>query len=722
MSYRRHLLAAVFVFSSFQAIAHAQAKQRNLPPGMQPCDRLLSSNPLLNIANKEDKPFDYRGFSDHYFIKGLPKALANAKARLKALRETKDAPTFENTIVGLIGVTDNLDPINLIFDSYLSMKATPKLEKFATSFNPRLAKFSNSILFDPIIFARVKSVYDQRAQLKLTKEQSTLLENTYRRFVRNGALLGEADKKTIDEIDARLTVLTELFKQNLNKAIATFTLRVTDAKRLAGIKGDVLAVAKKLAESKGEPNAWHFTLLPGSVSGIMNYAEDRSLREEMWRASAARAASGSNDNRPLAIEIAQLRQKRAKVLGYATHAHYTTEERMAQNPDNVLKFIERLKSYYRPAAEKDLAELEQFAASKGHQGSLMAWDTGYYSEQLSTERYSFDSNALKAYFPFDAVLDGALKTAGRLFNVEFIERKDLSVWHPTVRAFQVRDSNTKAHIGYYYNDPYSRPGKRPGAWMTATQEQGFNNGRNKRPHILNVLNLTPPTADQPSLLSIDDVRTVFHELGHGLHGLLTQGNYRTLTGTNVAWDFVELPSQLNELWAMDPQVMQSFARHYKTGEVIPLDLIEKVRRADTFQAGLFGLRQIRMGALDMTWYTSDVSWMSKPEDVQKLEEQIKDYSLLPTMGTVISPAFAHIFSGGYSAGYYSYKWADVLVADAFELFEQKGLFDEKTAGKYRRAILEMGGKENAAILYRRFRGRDADPEAMLRREGLIPKK
>lgn len=678
------------------------------------------ANPLLQIADEEDAPFDYSQFNAAYFRHAIPAALKMAQVRFEALRNDTSTPTYENTIEALIAVTDELDPVMTIFNAYTSMATTDELDEIETEFSPQISKFGNAITFDAAIFARVKAVYEQRAILTLTTEQKTVLENTYKSFTKNGALLSDEQKKQIDDISSRLALLTQAFQKNLSKAVEDYTLKVTDESRLRGLKAPTIAAAKKLATEKGDPKAWYFTIQAANVTGVLEYADDRSLREEIWKAFSARASSAPYDNRPVAIEIAQLRRQKAQILGYDTHAHLTTESRMAKNPDTVFAFINRLKSYYRPAAEKDLNELREFAATRGLK-DLMPWDTGYYSQLLQAEKYSYDSDALKAYFPYEAVMNGALRTAERLFKIKFIERKDLKVWEPSVRAYEVVDSKGR-HIAYYYNDPYARKGKRAGAWMTTLQDAGFMSGRLKRPHVVNVLNLAPPVDGKPTLLSIDEVRTIFHELGHGLHGMLTKVQNRTISGTSVAWDFVELPSQLNELWAIDPDNMQTFAHHYETGEVIPRELIEKVRKSDHFQIGMFGLGQLRLAMLDMTWYTSDVSQMKNPEDVDALEAKIADFVIMPTLGMLRTPAFAHIFSGGYSAGYYSYKWADALVADAFEYFTEMGIFDEKTADRYREEILERGGTENPAILYPNFRGQEADPDALLRAEGLIPPK
>lgn len=683
-------------------------------------DPATKANPLLQIADEQDAPFDYSTFNAAYFRHAIPAALKMAEVRFDALRTDKSKPTYQNTIEALIAVTDELDPVMTIFSAYTSMATNDELDAIETEFSPQITKFGNAITFDAAIFARVKAVYEQKAALSLTTEQKTVLENTYKSFTKNGALLNDEQKKQIDDISSRLTLLTQTFKKNLSKAVEDYSLKVTDENRLKGLKPPTIAAAKQLAIEKGEPNAWYLTIQAANVTGVLEYADDRTLREEIWRAFSARASSAPYDNRPVAIEIAQLRQQKAQILGYETHAHLTTESRMAQNPDTVFAFINRLKSYYRPAAERDLNELREFAASRGLE-DLKPWDTAYYSQLLQTEKYSYDSDALKAYFPYEAVMNGALRTAERLFKIKFIERKDLKVWEPSVRAYEVVDSKGH-HLAYYYNDPYARKGKRAGAWMTTLQDAGFMSGRLKRPHVVNVLNLAPPVDGKPSLLSIDEVRTIFHELGHGLHGMLTKVKNRTISGTSVAWDFVELPSQLNELWAIDPDNMQTFAHHFETGEVIPRELIEKVRKSDHFQIGMFGLGQLRLAMLDMTWYTTEVSQMKTPEDVDALEAKIADFVIMPTLGMLRTPAFAHIFSGGYSAGYYSYKWADALVADAFEYFTEMGIFDEKTADRYRREILERGGTENPAILYPNFRGQEADPDALLRAEGLIPPK
>ena len=662
----------------------------------------------------EALPFDEITFDQ--FKPAFGRGFRLAKVRLEAIRKDASEPTFENTIEALETVDEPLDQVKNVFSNYLGLKKTPELEKLAETIKPRLSKFENSIIFDAHIFARVEKLYQKRQTLGLTVEEMTLLENRYLSFVRNGAKLTAAEKARVDEIDQRLTIIAEAFESSVTREVDQYELLVTDPKELAGLPEGAVHAAREAAEKKGKEKGWIFTLVASSVISVLDYADNRELREKLWRAYSARATSGKNDNRPLAIEIALLRQERARLLGYKSHAHYTTEDRMAENPEKVSDFLTRLAEVYRPAAMKELEELKQLA---GHE--LQPWDMAYYSAKLRQKLYSYDNEELRPYFELDKVIDGAMKVAGRLYGVTFKPRKDLPTWDESVRAYEVFDRDGK-FLSLFYLDPFPRPGaKRGGAWMSSFRDSGLFDGQMRRPHVINVGNFTAPLKGKPALLTADEVTTVFHELGHGLHGMLSRVQHRSLSGTNVAWDFVELPSMINENWAFQPEVLDLYAFHHETGQRIPAELVAKLQKAKNFQVGLSGLRQVGLGMLDFAWHAHDVDPGMKPEDVEAFEARaLGPYRVLKVpAGAMTSPAFTHIFAGGYSAGYYSYKWSELLAADGFSVFKKEGIFSLAVADRFRGEILERGGTEKPAILYRKFRGGDPDPDALLRDEGLL---
>lgn len=673
-------------------------------------------NPLLRPSSHPHGAFPYGGLEFGHYEPAFNEALKAAEARVDALRQEKAEPTFANTIEALEAADEPLEQVGSVFGNMLSVSTTPELQTFAEAINPRLSKFSNDIFFDTQIFARVRAVYEKKDSLGLDAEQSMLLTRTYRAFVRNGALLTDDEKTRVGAIDERLSVIGETYKKNVTDATSAYELFITDKARLAGLPEKAVKGAAQKAKAAGRDGAWLFTLDAPSVTSVLTYADDRPLREEIWRAFSGRAASGGHDNRLVLLEIAKLRQERAAILGYDTHAHYVTEDRMALNPVTVEKFLLKLADAYRPAAIKDLADLKAFA---GH--DIEPWDAGYFSEKIRESRYGYSEEALTPYFPLDQVLEGAFFAATKRYGITFHPRHDIPTWDKEVRTFEVREKDG-TYLALFYLDPYPRKGvKRAGAWMNSIQAAGEFGGVARRPHVINVGNFSEPVDGEPALLTMREVTTVFHELGHGLHGMFANTRYRSLAGTNVAWDFVELPSQMNENWALEDEVLDVYARHYKTGERIPAELVAKVKRALTFQAGLSGLRQISLGMLDLAWHTHDLSGVKTAEDVVAFEQKaMEPYRVLPPKeGALTSASFAHIFAGGYSAGYYSYKWADVLAADAFGVFESEGVFNHETSLRFRREVLEKGGTEEAAVLYRRFRGGDPDPQALLRKEGLL---
>jgi peptidyl-dipeptidase Dcp len=673
-------------------------------------------NALLEISSLDHQAIPFDRIRNEDFAPAFDVALREARTHLSELIRSKEDPTFKNTIEGLENCSDRLDRVSGIFSNLLHAHTHPSLQALAREVMPKLADFSNDIFLDSQLFTRVKKIWEARASQKLDGEQSRLLEKTYRAFVRNGALLNEDQKKKLREIDQRLSVLGQQFSDNVLKATNSFELWLTDREQLAGLPESAIEAAEMAAKEKGRPGQWLVTLQYPSFGPFMQFSARRELREKLWRAYQTRAVSGDCDNRPLIQEITRLRHARAVLLGYSTHADFVLEERMASHPDSVRKFLSRLLEVSRPAAEKDLAELKAFAGKEVSE--LQPWDVAYYSEKLQLKKFDFDEEKLRPYFKLENVVEGVFEHARRLYGIVFKRRTDLPVYHPDVQVFEVRDEESGRYMGLFYADFFPRESKQGGAWMSGLKDQGGPGGEKDRPHISIVCNFTKPTDKKPSLLTLDEVRTLFHEFGHSLHGLLSSCRYRSLSGTNVYWDFVELPSQIMENWVKEKESLDLFARHYETGTLIPEDLVRKIQETAKFQAGWFSLRQLNFALLDMAWHASDVAEVANVEAYET--EALKPTSLFPHVpGTIISCGFSHIFSGGYSAGYYSYKWAEVLDADAFEFFKEKGIFSREVSDRFKNHILSRGGTEHPMELYKKFRGREPDADALLRREGLL---
>lgn len=682
---------------------------------------LLQKSPLHNQAPQFDKIEN-----DHY-LHAIEQAIEIAQANIDKIKNNQQDSTFANTILALESASEELGQAASVFYNQLSATGGDELHALATKIGPINAKFSSDVMLDDKLFARVKAVYDQKDALSLTVEQNTLLDDTYRGFVRSGALLDEKKKSRLREISQELSTLTPAFMQNTIKSAESFELIIENKDDLSGLPDSACESAAYAAQERAEAaedeetrkkysGKWLFTLDYPSFGPFIQYADNRALREKIWRAFSSRAWNDEYDNTENIKKIVALRHERANLLGFDTHAHYVLEERMAKSPEAVKEFLEQLKTAYKPAAEKDLETLTAFAKDEHGLYDLKPWDIGYYSEKLKQKLFEFTSEDFRPYYQLDKVLDGCFNHFSKLFGVKFVQTDKYPTWHKDVKTYDVLNTKDGAFIATFYADFHPRTGKNQGAWMTNYRDQGLFRGEIMRPVIAIVCNFTKPTAERPSLLTHGEVTTLFHEMGHAMHGILSNVTYRSLAGTSVLWDFVELPSQLQENWCYEKDMLDTFAAHYETGEKIPSELVEKLRKAKNFMVGWSGLRQVSLGTLDMAWHTTDPS---KIDDVATFEDKAtKDTSLFPRLAGPASTAFGHIFAGGYSSGYYSYKWAEVLDADTFELFLEKGLYDQETAQSYRDNILSRGGTEKPDVLYKRFRGRDADPEALLRREGL----
>lgn len=677
-----------------------------------------AENPLLVVSDLPNHapPFD-RIEESHYFP-AIEAAITQARLNIEAVRDNPEAPDFENTIVAMETAAETLGYATGIFYNQISVMETEGMQELARKIGPVASDFGNDILFDPKLFARVKAVYEKRESLGLNAEQIMLLDESYKGFVRGGALLGEDKKARLREISARMSVLGPDFSSNVNKATEGFLLVIENESDLAGLPEGAIDGARHMAQEKGHPGKWVFTLDFPSYYPFMQFAHNRELREKIWRAYTGRAWKDAQDNSDLILEIVRLRHERAQILGYQTHAHYVLEKRMAETPDTVFSFIDELKTAYRDAAKADMEALKSFAAQDGL-SDLKPWDVAFYGEKLREKLYDFSSEDLRPYFPLDNVLSGMFTHFSKLFHLRFAESTAYPVWHPDTKAYDVYDLTSEEFVGTLYADFHPRKGKRGGAWKTGYRAQGLYHGKVERPVIAIVCNFTRPTPERPSLLTFDEVQTLFHEMGHATHALLSRVTYQSLSGTSVLWDFVELPSQLQENWCYARETLDLFAAHYQTGEKIPEDLYRKLCESRNFMAGWAGLRQMGMSQLDMLWHTQNPAEIS---DVAAFEDAaMADVSLFPRLSGPVSTTFQHLFAGGYSAGYYSYKWAEVLDADAFELFMERGLYDPPTAEAFKNEVLSKGGSEHPRILYRRFRGCDADPQALLRREGLCKK-
>lgn len=676
----------------------------------------MIDNPLLKPYSTPFETVPFNLIKNEHYLPALKEAIAQGKKEVDAIANNPAKPTFENTIVALERAGETVSKVSSVMFNLNSSETTPELQGIVREASPLLTEYGNDISLNEKLFARVKAVYEQRDGLKLDPESAMLLEKSYKGFARNGANLSEADKAKYREISKELSQLSLKFGENVLNETNEYAMEITDEKDLAGLPEFAREAAKATAKQKGK-EGWVFTLQAPSYLPFMQYAENRDLRKKLYLAYNSRGFQNNKNNNEQNIQrMVQLRYDRARLLGYKTHADYMLEDRMANSTGRVQQFLDEMMGYSKPVAEKQLKELTDYARSQGFKGErLEAYDYAYYSEKLKKERYSLDDEMLKPYFKLENVLDGIFTIANKLYGLTFKENKSIPVYNPEVKAYEVYDGDGK-FLAIFYGDYFPRPGKRAGAWMNSLRGQEVIDGKNIRPHVVNVCNFTRPTDTKPSLLTFDEVTTLFHEFGHGLHGMLANGNYQSLSGTSVAWDFVELPSQVMENWAYEPEALKLFAKHYQTGETIPQDLIDKIRASQNFLAGIANLRQVRLGMTDMYWHSQKPTGESVAEVEKKIDAKTNPFPTAP--GTALSPAFSHIFAGGYSSGYYSYKWSEVLDADAFEAFKEKGIFNKEVATKFRKNILEKGGTEKPMDLYKKFRGREPSPQAMLRRSGL----
>ena len=673
-------------------------------------------NPLLT---ESDAPFGAPQFDkieDAHYLPAFEAAIAEAKAEIDAIIANQDEPTFENTIEAMEYAGATLDRVAGIFYNLMEANTNDAMQQTAEDITPMLNDYSMYVSLNNDLFQKVKAVYEKKDELGLEPDQLKLLEDNYKGFVRGGANLSDEDKAQYSKWSEELSLATLQFSKNVLAATNAYTLHVADEADLAGLPEFVRTMAAETAAEKGL-EGWAFTLQAPSYGPFMKYSENRELRKQLWTAYNSRAIGGDNDNTQIVKQIIDLRIKIANILGYETYADYALENRMAKTTPTVNEFIKDLLIPSLKYAKKDVADVLAYAKKNGFEGDkLQSWDFSYWSERYQEAEYSLNAEELKPYFQLDSCIDAVFGLANRLYGVNFEELNNVPKYHEDVKVYEVTDADG-SHLALFYADFFPRASKRGGAWMTEFRGQSIKNGVEYRPFISIVCNFTKPTADAPALITHDEFTTFLHEFGHALHGIFAQGRYPSLTGTSVARDFVELPSQIMENWAFEPEYLNSFAKHYQTGEPIPAELIEKVVAAKNYLAGYGQVRQLHFGYLDMAWHTlKEVPAVSTLEFEEKT---LAPYAVLPAVeGTAFSTSFSHIFSGGYSAGYYSYKWAEVLEADAFSLFKEKGIFNTEVSHSFRENILSKGSTQDADVLYRNFRGHDPQPEALMEKLGL----
>ncbi len=672
------------------------------------------NNPLLQ--NFDTPPFTK--IKEEHYKTAIKEAIIIAKNEINKIANDTSTPTFENTTVSLDNTGEKLDRITSIFFNLNSAETNEEIQAIAKDISPWLSEFKNDMILNTLLFKRVKAVYDQKNTLQLTPEQAMLLEKQYKGFSRNGANLGNDEKTELRKLDTELAKLSLQFGENVLADANSFELLITDKNDLDGLPESAKEAAELLAQQK-EKEGWLFTLDYPSYIPFMTYAKNRELRKKLSIAMGKKGfQNNKNNNEQIVLDIVSLRNKRALLLGYNSHAHFVLEDRMAETPETVLSFLNDLLEKAKPAAEREFKNLEEYAKKLDNIDQLQKWDGAYYSEKLKKELFNLDQELLKPYFKLENVIEGVFEISNRLFDLQFEEIDTIDTYHKDVKTYSVTNSKGD-FVSYFYADFHPRPGKRNGAWMTSYKSQQIKNDVNDRPQVSIVCNFTKPTETKPSLLTFNEVTTLFHEFGHALHGMLANTTYKSLSGTSVSWDFVELPSQVLENWCYEKEALELFAKHYETGETIPMEYVTKIKESASFHEGMQTMRQISFGLLDMSWHSGNTN--NQKITVKNFEtEAFKNTKLYPDVANnCMSTAFSHIFQGGYSAGYYSYKWAEVLDADAFEYFKEKGIFDKQTASSFKENILSKGGTEKPMELYKRFRGQKPKPEALLKRAGLI---
>ena len=678
-----------------------------------------AENPLF-------KPFDYTEhgttpfsrLNDDMWMPAIDRGIELARQEIDAITSNRARPDFENTIVALERAGSDLNRVLNVFYPLMSADSNDRMMEIDLEASQKLSDYSTSLILNEELWKRVKDVYDHRDEFKLDNEDRMLLQKTYDMFALNGAELQGADREKYRKLSAELSEATTAFGQNVLRELNTYEIYLSE-EDLAGLPENLRKEAAEAAEAKGHKGEYLFTLAQPTYMAFMKNSTRRDLREKMYKLYSSRNTKGEFSNIENIKKIAELRRQISNLQGSRTFAQQNLKRTMAEKPEAVYDLLDRLAEAYRPALAAEMKELADFATKlEGKPMEIKPWDYSYYSNKLKAEKYSFDEEALRPYFELNRTIEGVFGLATKLYGLQFRQNDKIEVYHPDVKAFDVTDADGN-YVGVIYTDFFPRASKRPGAWMTGFKDQYIDeNGVNSRPHVSIVMNFTKPTADTPSLLTPYEVETFLHEFGHALHGLLANSKYSSLSGTNVYRDFVELPSQFNENYLTEKDFLDGFARHYKTGEPIPAELVERRVKSSQYGAAYACFRQLGFGYLDMAWHTVEAPVDDAVSFEQKAMERVRIFD--PVEGTMTAPTFSHIFSGGYAAGYYSYKWAEVLDADAFAFFKEKGIFSKEAADSFRKNVLEKGGTEHPAELYRRFRGQDPTIDALLIRDGIRP--
>ena len=679
-------------------------------------------NPFFETYDTTFGTIPFTKINITHYVPAVNKGIEEAKAEVDAIVRNTDAPNFTNTLEALEDSGETLTKVTSAFFNLNSAETNDEMQAIAQEISPLLTAHGNEVAMNVGLFARVKAVYEGD-QSKLTTEQKTLLEKSYKGFARNGANLNEADKEKLKAIDTKKAQLSLTFGEHVLKESNAFQMHLTDEADLDGLPDGIREAAAAMAKAN-ELEGWLITLDYPSYIPFMTYSTRRDLRQKMHRAFGSKGfQDNENNNEDVIKQLVQLRAERAALLDYKSHAHYVLEERMTKSPSVVFDFLNNIQEKALPFAKKEFEELSAYAKKLDGIDQLQKWDSSYYSEKLKKEKFAIDDELLRPYFQLERVVAGVFKTAKKLFGITFHQHTDIDLYHGDVQTYEVKDENGK-HLAVFYADFFPRAGKRQGAWMTSFRSQKMIENTDQRPHVSIVCNFTKPSDTKPSLLTFNEVTTLFHEFGHALHGMLAAGTYASLSGTSVYWDFVELPSQLMENWCYEKDCLDLFAKHYETGQAIPTEYIEKIKKSANFMAGMGTIRQVGLSKIDMGFHSvkfKNQTQIQTPRTIKAIEtEAIQGLDFYPEVKeTITSTSFSHIFQGGYSSGYYSYKWAEVLDADAFEAFLEKGIFDRETAKSFQENILSAGGTEHPSILYKRFRGRDAKPNALLKRAGLV---
>ncbi len=689
-----------------------------LSPLNYPNEEKNMNNPFFKEWKTPHQTPPFNEIKEEHFLPAFEEGMKQQKAEVDELLNNKDKATFENTIEAMEKSGALLTKVSNVFYNLLSSNTNDEMQKLAETLTPMLSKHRDDINLNEKLFERIKAIYAEKEKLNLTTEQNTLLEEYNSGFVRNGANLNDEQKDKLRKINEELSTLSLKFGNNILKETNAVALIVDNKDDLVGLPDAVVQAAAEVAKSKGQEGKWIFTLQKPSFIPFLQYSPKRELREKLFKAYINRGNNNDEfDNKKILSKIASLRVDRANLLGYKTHADYVLEKSMAKNPETVNKFLIDL---WKPAlkrASAEAADMQKIIDKEGGNFKLAAWDWWYYAEKVKKEKYDLDEEMLRPYFKLENVIDGVFGVATKLYGIQFVERKDISVYHPDVRAFEVKEADGK-HVAILFVDYFPRDTKRSGAWMSNFRDQSNIGGNFITPVICNNGNFSKPTADKPSLLSIDEVHTLFHEFGHAIHGMFANSVYPTISGTSVVRDFVELPSQIMENWAMEPEVLKMYAKHFETGEPMPDDLVKKIENSSLFNQGFETVEYLAASILDMDWH--ELTTDEEKDALSFEKESLKNIGLIPEIESRYqSTNFQHIFSGGYSSGYYSYIWAAVLDADAFQAFKEKGnLFDKELATSFRKNILQKGGSEDAMILYKRFRGREPKVDALLSKRGL----